>query len=1251
MKKVWPILFIAFLVLVISFLNYKPGTYLSGWDNLHPEFNFSANINRSLYAVWQEYQGLGLLGGMAHAADLPRQLFLWLFSNFLPNNFLRYFYHFSMLLIGSVGIYLILNNLILKSSEDSVRKKASLLGSLFYIFNLGTIQYFFVPFEPFSTFFAFFPWEIYVLLNYLNEPSRKNLWFLMMINILAIPQAYVQITFLVYLICVFTILIISYLRQKGWERVKQSLKVLAVIFLVNAFWILPSFYFIATNISVPQEAIQNQLSTEKFYHMNQARGTIFDFAILREFYYDFFEYNQETNKLYFLMEPWRNHFSSPIVLFLGYIFFALVVFGLTIKNPYRVYLLSLFGICSIVFLSGTPGLSVVNDAFRSIPIINQIFRTPFTKFIVPTIFLFSISFALSMAYLLGRLREVNLGVYRSVFMAFVIGLLIIGLPIFKTHLFADQLRVKIPQDYFELFTFFNHREKDARIMNLPQSGFWGWNYYKFGTFGSGFIWYGTPQPIMDRAFDVWSNNLEEYYWQLNLALNKKDEELFNQILEKYDIKYVLLDENLFLTSNPYYLKAVNDQKDLLLSNNKLEKVGAFGKITVYRSKLNNRFEKYIGVSRGLPKINKTEQFSSQDLIFAKYGFYLSNGENNVIYPLGSLFTQRFQDEQKFDISGQHNQFVVSGKVPAGNYSLNIPSIKEEPIIPIQIFARNQSGVIQLRFESIIPKIKVGEKDYTGPSNIKDFKISSNELALILNINNTDYFPIGNLTEDFKLLGSTYIINSQKANYFKVYSDKSKKSHKLGASDFKSAKECADPKGENLIYSSNEGDTLMLRAKNNAVCSVYKEEFSALQNSLVGVSFIYNSLSDEYPQYCLFSQNLNSCINKKDEIRVGFSNDMVKFSDFAEYGLLVNDNLSFSLILEALNDANRDQTKEISYKDILLTFYPLVTFGTLEPEDFTDSERAIKLSLSENQKISVTVPKIFSSLSINNHINLGIYKKSPLNFNPLFSEDYGLEEGQEKGSKFIRLKAKHTSSNIIFRNNYLNPYYGYILDVKSRNIKNFPFIVNVFTDKDLRNYVYTYPKKQDSFTSSFYILPPIYEFDKGMNVLLENSSYNNIETVNDVADISLYPLPYRFLTNINLVSEGFTTGVVNPPQAVYKHNTSSYDVGIASDESKTLVMSQSFDIGWKAYKVSEGKTQIASFVHSSLPFLFGKKVGEHVLVNGWANGWILDGASKDERIVILYLPQYLEYIGFLLFSIGIGWVTFSFIKDRWLTRIL
>ncbi|MDO9027555.1 MAG: hypothetical protein Q7U68_01665, partial [Candidatus Roizmanbacteria bacterium] len=103
--------FIFFIVLVIFLTNYKAGTYLSGWDNLQTELNPGLAVKRAFFSVWEEYQSFGLTAGMAHAADLPRAVFLWIMSFVLPQNMVRYFYHMLMLLLGGLGTFKVIKSL------------------------------------------------------------------------------------------------------------------------------------------------------------------------------------------------------------------------------------------------------------------------------------------------------------------------------------------------------------------------------------------------------------------------------------------------------------------------------------------------------------------------------------------------------------------------------------------------------------------------------------------------------------------------------------------------------------------------------------------------------------------------------------------------------------------------------------------------------------------------------------------------------------------------------------------------------------------------------------------------------------------------------------------------------------------------------------------------------------------------------------------------------------------------------------
>ena len=172
----WPIFLLISFTLILSFLNYQPGTTLTGWDNLHPEYNFSLNFKNAIFSVWQE-KGVGFLAGMSFAADLPRILFLYLLSaiSHMPIANVRYLWTFLALTIGPVSTFFLLHHIFLKPKFDPQTKRAaSFLGALFYLLNLATVQYFFTSFETFIAFFAFFPLIILATTLYFERASLKS---------------------------------------------------------------------------------------------------------------------------------------------------------------------------------------------------------------------------------------------------------------------------------------------------------------------------------------------------------------------------------------------------------------------------------------------------------------------------------------------------------------------------------------------------------------------------------------------------------------------------------------------------------------------------------------------------------------------------------------------------------------------------------------------------------------------------------------------------------------------------------------------------------------------------------------------------------------------------------------------------------------------------------------------------------------------------------------------------------------------
>src|SRR4030042_467948 len=509
-------LILSLIVLLISCLNYSSNTWLSGWDNLHPEFNFSLNIKRSFFSVWQEYQGLGLLGGMGHASDLFSQMF-------------------------------------------------------------------YVPFEAYSTHFAFLPWLLFTNLHFLEKGSKKDFLFLLLINILAIPQGYVATYFLVYFLVLTTVLFFYLLlKRKG---VKKILIVYLILFSVNAFWLLPNLYFAVTSTEINASTKINQMSTETNLLLNQKYGDLANVALLKGFWFANTEINQE-GKLVYQMGDWVNHLKNPLILVIGYSLFIISLLGMISaikKKAVNVLIFIPVFLISFTFLANnTPIFSQITNLFYKIPVFYQIFRFPYTKFALITALCLSIFYAFSFILISNFFKK---PIIKKVLLILFLLLPIIFLsPIFQGNLFYQRNQAKIPEEYFQVIKFFKNQDKNTRIANFPQQTFWGWQLYRWNYSGSGFLWYGIEQPILDRAFDPWSQENENYYWEINYALYSQNKELFEKVLEKYQINWLLVDENII---NPASSKALffDELGEILLESNKVSSNQTFGRIKIYHVNL------------------------------------------------------------------------------------------------------------------------------------------------------------------------------------------------------------------------------------------------------------------------------------------------------------------------------------------------------------------------------------------------------------------------------------------------------------------------------------------------------------------------------------------------------------------------------------------------------------------------------------------------------------------------------------------
>ena len=636
---------ILLISVILAIVNYTPGTFLSGWDTLHPEFNFGLNFSREMVnGVFRVEQGLGAVAAHSHMADLPRVIILYILSPILPLASLRYFYIFLNLILGPIGMYLFLNKHVVKN------KTWSFLGAIFYLLNLGTLQTFIVPFEMFTTQYAALPWLFLFASNYLfaKEKSKKQLLFFSIATLLAAPSAYAATLwytyFFVFILYLFSL---SYF-EHSLLIFKKSLTLVSFTLLINLFWILPNIYYVFNHASQVPNALINQLFSSQAFLYNKEFGNIRDISLLKNFLFDWNVYSGH-NSFTLLLSPWIKYLSSIPMQFIGYIFaltsLAGAFYGFSRKNKVlKSFTLPLL-LCLFFLINNNPPTGFLYTFLQEkIPFFKEAFRFPGDKILGIFTFLFAIYFAqgqvlvqrlIDLAYK-HRPKRIKEFIQLALFFLLII---IYMLPAFKGNLISQYMKIDIPKSYFEMFNWFD-KQGDGRVVTLPINSFWGWIYYdwyddKKPSFqGAGFLQFGIKQPLLDRDFDRWSPYNEQYYREMSYAIYNHNSVLLETILKKYNVNYIIFDKSVLAPQENPTVLFFEDTQKILDNSPFLSKAFQSENLSVYQLINKNQAVRMI---KNPVNVGPSSLALYYDFAYLKYSDYITYPDKNaVFYPYRNI---------------------------------------------------------------------------------------------------------------------------------------------------------------------------------------------------------------------------------------------------------------------------------------------------------------------------------------------------------------------------------------------------------------------------------------------------------------------------------------------------------------------------------------------------------------------------------------------------------------------------------------
>jgi len=640
LKHRWGFLALTIILLGIFAHNFPTGRqWLIGWDALNPELNFGLNLKYALNAAWQPHYGTGALIGHGYAATLPHVLIAGLMSLFLPLNAVRPTFIFLCWYLGAVGMYLLLRYLFEKVNLNKATKVVgpqtvlAIAGALFYSFNVGTTQIFYHPLEAFTAQFALIPWMLLLIERYFDNPNHRKLLWLFLVVFIGSIQGFIPSNFIAFMVLIISFLLIKILGRNWLQRLKQSLLVLATITFANSYWLPPFVYYTLTNSQVYLDSYQNQLSTPQFVAKTAKYGTLDNVITLKSFFLEGKLFGEDA------FSPWLQFLDKYPVEYWYYSIFGLAVFGslLLFQKKYRFSLAYLMPAVLFFATLATqiPGFAELNTTlYEFVPLYEQAFRTAFTK-VGPSYFaLLTILAWLSLHWLITFHRKKILGWLLSILVLVMVS--VTAWPHVMGQSFYKQLKVEMPTAYNQVINFFDQQPENGYVADLPLGCPDGWYSYNWGYSGSGFYWYGVKQPFLSRAFDVWNQYNESYYWQTNRAIRERDFVTLDTVFDKYQVNWVLIDENLehcrsnqafgYIPELKEYLNKKDTYQQVFFSNEDVSQP-----ITIFERKINQP-------SKTGHVVDQIDPISDWDYLFSGQQSYVENMERSQQQNL--LFSQK-----------------------------------------------------------------------------------------------------------------------------------------------------------------------------------------------------------------------------------------------------------------------------------------------------------------------------------------------------------------------------------------------------------------------------------------------------------------------------------------------------------------------------------------------------------------------------------------------------------------------------------
>ncbi|MCL4208128.1 hypothetical protein KJZ63_00645 [Patescibacteria group bacterium] len=687
LKIHYPLLIVLSIALIIAAKNIGFNQWYSGWDNLHGEFDLSRYTSQVLGGAWLEHQGLGAPMNLAHLAEVSRLPILWLLATVLPDHLIRITFIFLMYTIGGISMYFFLSQVWVDHRLGAAKNWVAALGGVLYLLHILTLQQFYIAFEMFTVQFAFLPLLFLIVHRFRKKVLAPTVVLFAGLQMLLAPSGHTPTNF--YL-AVLSSQVYGFflLLPKGLMKALKTAFVIGLLtFVINSYWIVPNLYYTFHNAHYVQESHDNQLFAPESVSSIREAGTWQNFLKGTQYLLEWKDYDFETKQLELIFNDWQEHLNLPYVqvMLVGISLFTIfglltVIFNRRKGTKRWAIALIYVGCVSFIWMGLFPSGWLFEKLYQ-VGSFTEAFRNPFTKL--------SIIYSVVSVILFVSFWEVLLLKIKKHFRPAIVLLLMVAIgytvwPSFEGHFISEKLKVQYPSQYFEMFAFLRKKDPQLRILPLPQLNHAGWEYFDWqflgkgnGYQGMGFYFFGVPQPVLHRDSDRWVETSDFFFHELKYALDSQDLNLFNQVVEKYKIDLILIDET---RVDPSRVVDFSTQ-------HQLAKLAGFSKIwqldflSIYQKPTPNAESKLLIP----PTINKVDTNANRVIFDAAFkeqkDYLLDKKDAGVSYPLAELLTKQVDNIVYAD-----DHISLTKKLPdnfRGEVNLKIPDLMSS-VVPVAV---------------------------------------------------------------------------------------------------------------------------------------------------------------------------------------------------------------------------------------------------------------------------------------------------------------------------------------------------------------------------------------------------------------------------------------------------------------------------------------------------------------------------------------------------------------------------------------